>query len=136
MKRAWIAGHTQWIVKNWDWSKLKPVIRCAVVAWVTVVLFVTFVVFAVKLVAGHHVIAPATVAGPDLAEIVDHALHPPELWGERHVAFSARPAGLGKHEDRPQGFKFLLLNHFPAPSTTTLAPGAPPLETRAPSSCS
>ena len=38
--RAWIAGHTQWIVKNWNWSKLKPVIRCAVVAWVAVVLFV------------------------------------------------------------------------------------------------
>ena len=36
----WIAGHTQWIVKNWNWSKLKPVIRCAVVAWVAVVLFV------------------------------------------------------------------------------------------------
>ena len=38
--RTWIADHTQWIVKNWDWSKLKPVIRCAVVAWVAVVLFV------------------------------------------------------------------------------------------------
>jgi nucleobase:cation symporter-1, NCS1 family len=36
-------------------------------AVLTVVLFVTFVVFAVKLVAGHQVIAPATVAGPDLA---------------------------------------------------------------------
>jgi nucleobase:cation symporter-1, NCS1 family len=35
-------------------------------AVLTVVLFVTFVVFAVKLVAGHQVIAPATVAGPDL----------------------------------------------------------------------
>ena len=32
--------HTQWIVKNWNWSKLKPVIRSAVVAWVAVVLFV------------------------------------------------------------------------------------------------
>jgi hypothetical protein len=32
--------HTQWVVKNWNWSKLKPVIRCAVVAWVAVVLFV------------------------------------------------------------------------------------------------
>ena len=38
--RTWIADHTQWIVKNWVWSKLKPVIRCAVVAWVGVVLFV------------------------------------------------------------------------------------------------
>ena len=32
----------------------------------TVILFVTFVVFAVKLVIGHEVITPATVAGPDL----------------------------------------------------------------------
>ena len=38
--KTWIAGHTQWIVKNWDWSKLKPVIRCSLVAWVAVVLFV------------------------------------------------------------------------------------------------
>lgn len=35
-------------------------------AVLTVVLFATFVVFAVKLVAGHQVITPATVAGPDL----------------------------------------------------------------------
>lgn len=35
-------------------------------AVLTVVLFVTFVVFAVKLVAGHEVITPATVHGPDL----------------------------------------------------------------------
>jgi hypothetical protein len=38
--RTWIADHTQWIVKNWDWYKLKPVIRCALVAWVALVLFV------------------------------------------------------------------------------------------------
>ena len=38
--RTWIADHTQWIAKNWNWSKLKPVIRCALVAWVAVVLFV------------------------------------------------------------------------------------------------
>ena len=37
---TWIADHTKWIVKNWNWSKIKPVIRCAVVAWVAVVLFV------------------------------------------------------------------------------------------------
>lgn len=35
-------------------------------AVLTVVLFATFVVFAIKLVAGHQVITPATVAGPDL----------------------------------------------------------------------
>jgi NCS1 family nucleobase:cation symporter-1 len=35
-------------------------------AVLTVVLFATFVVFAAKLVAGHQVITPATVAGPDL----------------------------------------------------------------------
>jgi nucleobase:cation symporter-1, NCS1 family len=35
-------------------------------AVLTVILFVTFVVFAVKLVIGHEVITPATVAGPDL----------------------------------------------------------------------
>ena len=38
--RTWIANHTQWILKNWNWSKLKPVIRCSLVAWVAVVLFV------------------------------------------------------------------------------------------------
>lgn len=38
--RTWVVNHTQWIVKNWNWSQLKPVIRCAVVAWVAVVLFV------------------------------------------------------------------------------------------------
>lgn len=38
--RTWTADHTQWIVKHWNWSKLKPVIRSAVVAWVAVVLFV------------------------------------------------------------------------------------------------
>jgi NCS1 family nucleobase:cation symporter-1 len=35
-------------------------------AVLTVVLFATFVVFAAKLVAGHQVITPATVTGPDL----------------------------------------------------------------------
>jgi len=35
-------------------------------AVLTVVLFVTFVVFAIKLVAGHQVITPATVSGADL----------------------------------------------------------------------
>ncbi|MDX1892857.1 purine-cytosine permease family protein [Mycolicibacterium sp. 050158] len=35
-------------------------------AVLTVVLLVTFVVFAVKLVGGHDVVTPATVAGPDL----------------------------------------------------------------------
>lgn len=35
-------------------------------AVLTVVLFVTFVVFAVKLVSGHQIVTPATVAGPDL----------------------------------------------------------------------
>ena len=35
-------------------------------AVLTVVLFVTFVVFAVKLVAGHQIITPATVPGADL----------------------------------------------------------------------
>ena len=36
-------------------------------AVLTVVLFVTFVVFAVKLVAGHQIVTPATVHGADLA---------------------------------------------------------------------
>ncbi len=35
-------------------------------AVLTVVLLTTFVVFAIKLIAGHQVITPATVAGPDL----------------------------------------------------------------------
>src|ERR1700754_3175667 len=36
-------------------------------AVLTVVLFVTFVVFTVKLVAGHEIVTPPTVHGPDLA---------------------------------------------------------------------
>ena len=36
-------------------------------AVLTVVLFMTFVVFAVKLVGGHEIVTPATVAGADLA---------------------------------------------------------------------
>lgn len=30
----------QWIPENWTWSKIKPVIRCAVAAWIATVLFV------------------------------------------------------------------------------------------------
>ncbi|KIY44983.1 hypothetical protein FISHEDRAFT_50366 [Fistulina hepatica ATCC 64428] len=30
----------QWIPANWTWSKIKPVIRCAVAAWIAAVLFV------------------------------------------------------------------------------------------------
>lgn len=30
----------QWIPANWNWSKLKPVIRCAIAAWISAVLFV------------------------------------------------------------------------------------------------
>ncbi|KAF9446717.1 hypothetical protein P691DRAFT_776668 [Macrolepiota fuliginosa MF-IS2] len=30
----------EWIPKNWTWSKIKPVIRCAVVAWVSMLLFI------------------------------------------------------------------------------------------------
>jgi hypothetical protein len=30
----------QWIPYNWTWSKIKPVIRCAVAAWIATVLFV------------------------------------------------------------------------------------------------
>ncbi|RZT15978.1 NCS1 family nucleobase:cation symporter-1 [Mycobacterium sp. BK558] len=36
-------------------------------AVLTVVLFVTFVAFTIKLVGGHDIVSPATVAGPDLA---------------------------------------------------------------------
>lgn len=30
----------EWIPKNWTWTKVKPVIRCAVAAWVSSVLFI------------------------------------------------------------------------------------------------
>jgi hypothetical protein len=30
----------KWIPSNWTWSKIKPVIRCAVAAWVAAVLFI------------------------------------------------------------------------------------------------
>lgn len=29
-----------WIPDNWKWSKIKPLIRCAIVAWVSVLFFV------------------------------------------------------------------------------------------------
>lgn len=32
--------HFAWVPNNWHWSKLKPVIRCAVTAWISLVLFV------------------------------------------------------------------------------------------------
>ena len=38
--KIWMGTHTQWIVRNWHWSKVKPVIRCAVVGWISVLLFV------------------------------------------------------------------------------------------------
>ncbi|KAJ3517352.1 hypothetical protein NLJ89_g569 [Agrocybe chaxingu] len=30
-----------WVGTNWTWSKLKPVVRCAIVGWISTVLFVT-----------------------------------------------------------------------------------------------
>ena len=38
--RKWMEAHTEWIRKNLKLSKLKPVIRCSVVGWVSVVVFV------------------------------------------------------------------------------------------------
>ncbi|KAF8149165.1 hypothetical protein B0H34DRAFT_735166 [Crassisporium funariophilum] len=38
--RDFFAKHSEWIGKNWTWSKIKPVIRCAVVGWISVVIFV------------------------------------------------------------------------------------------------
>jgi hypothetical protein len=35
-----IPSSLQWIPSNCTWSKIKPVIRCAVAAWVSAVLFV------------------------------------------------------------------------------------------------
>jgi hypothetical protein len=30
----------KWVKDNWTWSKVKPVVRCAVAAWISLVLFV------------------------------------------------------------------------------------------------
>jgi len=30
----------KWIPANWTWSKIKPVIRCAVAAWIAAILFI------------------------------------------------------------------------------------------------
>lgn len=39
----WILDHApfglQWIPDNWSWSKIKPVIRCAIVAWISMLFF-------------------------------------------------------------------------------------------------
>jgi len=37
---AFLDRNLPWVKENWTWSKIKPVIRCAVVAWVSAVLFV------------------------------------------------------------------------------------------------
>ena len=36
----WSAANLGWVEQNWTWSKLKPVIRCSVVGWVSVLLFI------------------------------------------------------------------------------------------------
>jgi len=35
-----LPAQLRWIPRNWTWSKLKPVIRCSIVAWVSAVLFI------------------------------------------------------------------------------------------------
>ncbi len=35
-----LPSNLQWIPANWSWPKVKPVIRCAVAAWLSTVLFV------------------------------------------------------------------------------------------------
>ncbi|KAG7440516.1 uncharacterized protein BT62DRAFT_910398 [Guyanagaster necrorhizus] len=35
-----LPSNLQWIPANWNWPKVKPVIRCAVAAWISTVLFV------------------------------------------------------------------------------------------------
>lgn len=35
-----LPANLQWIPANWTWSKIKPVIRCAVAAWIAAVLFI------------------------------------------------------------------------------------------------
>jgi len=39
-KSFMLPAQLQWIPRNWTWSKLKPVIRCSIVAWVSSVLFI------------------------------------------------------------------------------------------------
>ncbi|KAF8901456.1 hypothetical protein CPB84DRAFT_1815176 [Gymnopilus junonius] len=38
--KSYLVDNCSWIPRNWTWSKIKPVIRCAVVGWVSMVLFV------------------------------------------------------------------------------------------------
>jgi len=35
-----LKNHLAWIPANWTWQKFKPLIRCAVAAWLAIVLFV------------------------------------------------------------------------------------------------
>ena len=41
---AFILAHSpvnlQWIPDNWSWSRMKPLIRCAIMAWLSVLFFV------------------------------------------------------------------------------------------------
>lgn len=43
---AWILATSpvdlQWIPNSWSWSKIKPLIRCAIVAWISVLFFVVW----------------------------------------------------------------------------------------------
>lgn len=78
-------------------------------AVLTVVLFATFVIFAIKLVTGHQVITPATVAGPDLLGAfvmeVTIALSLAISWASYAADFS-RYLPAGSSQRRVFGFSF------------------------------
>ena len=38
--KSYLSKKYAWIPQNWTWCKLKPVIRCALAGWISVVLFV------------------------------------------------------------------------------------------------
>ncbi|KAF8911493.1 hypothetical protein CPB84DRAFT_1671782 [Gymnopilus junonius] len=38
--KSYLSSNYAWIPQNWTWSKIKPVIRCALAGWISLVLFV------------------------------------------------------------------------------------------------
>lgn len=55
----WFSSKLGWVLQNWTWSKIKPAIRCAVVGWLSAVLFI---VPSVQLILGQVSNSPISCA--------------------------------------------------------------------------
>ncbi|KDR73331.1 hypothetical protein GALMADRAFT_228417 [Galerina marginata CBS 339.88] len=61
---AYLAGHFAWVPQNLVWSKVKPVIRCALVTWVSTVLFLIPAVMRMMGQAGFLIIIAGFLSPP------------------------------------------------------------------------